>query len=497
MRLISWGRSFLWTYPRIQIRIASHGHLALSDLLLGAGDRILPTRHIIHIHLVNIRLILRQILLWSGLLDSAGAVLLIQMQRIIRCNITWPSLPHLILWSVPRLLHRRLGQWRILPCAHRAILSALIGLVTADDHLIIPPYLLIYASASELGVHATRQLLLLQIQIIASAGSIAAEAAATGGLTLPISICILSRRRFLSQKYLLGVILKEIHTRIRSTAVLFEADEILRLLYELMMIIATRCRPTMPRPCQIEIVLLVSVAVAVEVLGVPHLRLARLSIMVWIPRTQMLPMRRTTRCMHILLMLKIVVVILINTWLHAIPMHCPWRYNSLIWNLFSVIAVAVILYVDIVVYVIWVRITRLSAMHTTLILHHHVVVLIAFARIVVSLFWVVGAHSSHIRTSHHIPIPSSNIWQPSLLSITTLPRLGWCRHPHMTHGLLPVGGAAIEMIMQPRHTTRPRIHLLFKFVRVGCMLAHILSIIKCTLSMITKSCLRALSNQIL
>lgn len=66
----------------------------------------------------------------------------------------------------------------------------------------------------------------------------------------------------------------------------------------------------------------------------------------------------------------------------------------------------------------------------------------------------------------------------------------------MSNLLLTIG-TAIEVSVQASHTTRPRVHLLIKLIGIGCVLTHVLRVIKSTLTMVTKCCLRTLSDHVL
>ena len=161
------------------------------DLLLATVHRVLSTWDIVHVDLVDIRLILRQILLRSRL-DAASAILLVEMQWVVGCDVAGSGGPHLILRCVPSLLHVRLGH--SLPIGTSAIvLTTLIGLVTADNHLIVSSDLLVYATLELIPLsHTTIQLLLLKVDVITATGSVSRKASTTSGLTFAICVCILT-----------------------------------------------------------------------------------------------------------------------------------------------------------------------------------------------------------------------------------------------------------------------------------------------------------------
>lgn len=78
----------------------------------------------------------------------------------------------------------------------------------------------------------------------------------------------------MSQENLLGVVFEEVHARVRPAAALLEPGQILGLIYELVVVVASGRRATVARGRQVEIVRLIALPVAVYVLGVPHFGLA-------------------------------------------------------------------------------------------------------------------------------------------------------------------------------------------------------------------------------
>jgi hypothetical protein len=214
--------------------------LVLGHLLLGARDRILPARDIVHVNFVNVGLVLRQVFLGAGL-QAVGTILLIEMQWVISGDVARPRRPHLVLRGVARLLHRRLHH--DLPAVVIA-LPDLIALISTCVHLIVSSNLLIDAILKLAGlINSIIHLLLLQV-IVSATGTISCEAAAARGLTLSIRVRVLTRGRLLSQEYLLRVIFKEVHACVCAAASLLEAGQILGLIYKLVMIVAAGGRAT-------------------------------------------------------------------------------------------------------------------------------------------------------------------------------------------------------------------------------------------------------------
>ena len=115
--------------------------MVLGHLLLGTRDRVLPTRNVVHVYFVDVRLVLRQVLLRAWL-QAIGAILLVEMQRVIGGDVARPGGPHLVLGCVPRLLHRWLNHDLH---AVVVVLSNLIVLIATHVHLIISSNLLIDA----------------------------------------------------------------------------------------------------------------------------------------------------------------------------------------------------------------------------------------------------------------------------------------------------------------------------------------------------------------
>ena len=143
-------------------------------------------------------------------------------------------------------------------------------------------------------------MLLLNVDITTTL-AISCKASPARGLRLPICVSVLSA--FLSEDYLLCVVLEKVHTGVRAAA-LFEINQVLRLLHKLIVAIAARLR---------QIVLLpLPVIARVHVLRMSHLRFARLSVVLHIARAQVLPVGRVrTRVRLLLLMLKTVIIILV------------------------------------------------------------------------------------------------------------------------------------------------------------------------------------------
>jgi len=114
------------------------------------------------------------------------------MQWVVGCDVAGSGGPHLILRCVPSLLHVRLGH--SLPiCTSAIVLTTLIGLVTADNHLIVSSDLLVYATLELIPLsHTTIQLLLLKVDVITATGSVSRKASTTSGLTFAICVCILT-----------------------------------------------------------------------------------------------------------------------------------------------------------------------------------------------------------------------------------------------------------------------------------------------------------------
>ena len=114
--------------------------MVLGHLWLGARDRVLPTRNVVHVYLVDVRLVLQVLL--RARLQAVGAILLVEMQRVIGGDVARPGGPHLVLGCVPRLLHRWLNH-----DLHAVVvfLSHLIVLIATRVHLIISSNLLIDA----------------------------------------------------------------------------------------------------------------------------------------------------------------------------------------------------------------------------------------------------------------------------------------------------------------------------------------------------------------
>ena len=191
VRLVSRGRPFLRTDARVHIWVANC-YLVWGHLLLATVHRVLSTWDVVHVDLVDIRLILRQILLRSRL-DAASAILLVEMQWVVGCDVAGSGGPHLILRCIPSLLHVWLGH--SLPiCTNAIVLATLIGLVTADNHLIVSSdLLLVYATLELIPLsHTTIQLLLLKVDVITATGSVSRKASTTSGLTFAICVCILT-----------------------------------------------------------------------------------------------------------------------------------------------------------------------------------------------------------------------------------------------------------------------------------------------------------------
>lgn len=195
MFFISWCRTFLGTNSWVNFGIAStHSHLILNYLVLTSRNWILPTRHKVHVNFIDIRLVL-QILFRTGL-NAARAVLLIQVERILCSNITWPSGTHLILRGIPCLFHVGLDKdlWLI----NIARLLILISAIASHNDLIIPFNLLINSSLKLVGlINTVRQLLLLQVICCLTTWSIGTKSLSSSGLALSICICILACWRFL------------------------------------------------------------------------------------------------------------------------------------------------------------------------------------------------------------------------------------------------------------------------------------------------------------
>ena len=111
--------------------------------------------------------------------------------------------------------------------------------------------------------------------------------------------------------------------------------------------------------------------------------------MLRVARREVLLVGRVRRWIHLLLLLKIVVVVLLNT-RFRLASRSAGRNNGLVRHLLPMVAVAVVLDVDVVVHVVGVCVASLAAVHALrlrlLLKHHVIIILIALPRITVPLF---------------------------------------------------------------------------------------------------------------
>ena len=322
---ISGGGPFLWADSGIQF-IVRYGHLIGYYLVLAACYWVLTTRDEVHVNFVDIRLIL-QILFWARL-HSASTILLAKVQAIFSRYIGWTSRPHLILRSVPCLLH--VWFYEYLRLTYIGSLLIGVGVVAADHNLVVSFNLVVDASRELVRlVHAVCQGLLLQVAVYLATSPVSCQATSSRRLALPVRVCILARRRFLSQKYLLCVVFEEVHASVWSSAILLVPDKVLRLLYQLVIIRPPWSRPIILLSHDVKVVSLVPVPIRVQVLIIG---LA----------------------------------------------FAPW--------------IAIILYVDIIINIVWMGVAIMAGMDGLLVVlldDHLVIVLTAFPRIAVPLLWCI------------------------------------------------------------------------------------------------------------
>jgi hypothetical protein len=84
---------------------------------------------------------------------------------------------------------------------------------------------------------------------------------------------------------------------------------------------------------------------------VPHFGLARFTVVLRVARGEMLFVRCICRRVHLLLLLKVVVIVLLNTRLRF-SICSARRNNGLVRHLLSMVTVAIVLDVDIIVHVV-------------------------------------------------------------------------------------------------------------------------------------------------
>lgn len=111
--------------------------------------------------------------------------------------------------------------------------------------------------------------------------------------------------------------------------------------------------------------------------------------MLRVARREVLLVGRVRRWIHLLLLLKIVVVILLNT-RFRLPIRSARSNNGLVRYLLPMVAIAIVLNVDVVVHVVRVSIADLATVHTLglrlLLMHHVIIILIALSWITIPLF---------------------------------------------------------------------------------------------------------------
>lgn len=201
-----------------------------------------------------------------------------------------------------------------------------------------------------------------------------------------------------------------------------------------------------------------------------------------------------------MLLLKVVVIVLLDARLRF-SICSSRRDNGLVRHLLAMIAVAVVLDINVIVNVVGVSIAALATVYALRLLlwlkQHFVIVLIALSGIAVSLLRIAIRLQIIVNTSGHVVSNGAacDVRQSSLLRVAALPWL--LRGGHSDVGNWRLSVRAIQVVMQPCHATRPRIHLLIKLGRILRMLSHVLCVVQIACSVVSERCLGALAYHVL